>query len=83
VVLAVALLALIVWYLWGRREKHIGYVIPILLWLLNVSGYQISRIVDPGISAESMSYWGIYVLLHAALTLFVIGGILFLEREHE
>lgn len=79
-VLAVAVFGLIVWYLWARRKGHIGYVAPILLWLINLSAYQVSRIVDPGITADTMSYWGIGVNLHAALTLAGIGWILWREK---
>jgi hypothetical protein len=81
--LAVALFALIVWYLWARREDHIGYVVPILLWLLNLTGYQIVRMIDFGIAADTISYWGIGLMLQATLTLAGIGFILWREKPHE
>lgn len=80
-ILAIAIFALIVWYLWARREHHIGYVVSILLWLLNLAAYQISRLIDPGIPAETMSYWGIVVMLHAVLVLAAIGWILWREPK--
>jgi hypothetical protein len=78
--LAVALIALFIWYLWARREKNLSYVLPIFLWLLNLAGYQIVRIYGFGISANTLSYWGIGLLLQATLTLAGIGWILLKEK---
>lgn len=81
-ILALSVVALLLWYKAAYNLGSVGYVLPAALWLINVITFSLARIVYySGIPIQTLNYWAIAIQLHGVITLIGLGCLLPRRRQ--
>jgi len=81
-IMASCVVAIIAFYLWGKRTGRKPEALAAILWLINVLTFHIARISGMNVlSVEFFNNWSLGIHLHAALGCAIAGVLLARARK--
>lgn len=75
-ILALASIGAVTFYLWGRKTNQMAKALPVFLWLLNLAAFHAYRLAGVPSEVYMLNNWSLMIHLQAALSLAVVGVLL-------
>lgn len=72
-ILALAIVGVICWLIWGRRTMNMGWASFVFLWLANLVAFHVFRLLCHTADVIFLNNWSLAIHLQAALSLAIVG----------